>query len=158
MATSAAAYFGIKMAEKEGRSIADDVAFDSNGQPTTDPAAALKGAIRVFDRSFKGSHLALMVELLAGALTGAAMEDKNASKNWGSLVIVIDPAVLGPVEEFQANVAIMCERVKQAKRLEGMPELYLPGERGDAVAAENISLGSIPVSDDTYRDLLAFCA
>jgi LDH2 family malate/lactate/ureidoglycolate dehydrogenase len=158
MATSAAAYFGIKMAEKEGRSIPDDVAYDSNGQSTTDPAEALKGAIRVFDRSFKGSHLALMVELLAGALTGAAMEDKSAAKNWGSLVIVIDPAVLGPVEEFQEKAAAMCERVKHAKQLPGSPEMCLPGERGDAVAAENTSLGSISISDETYRDLLSFCA
>jgi LDH2 family malate/lactate/ureidoglycolate dehydrogenase len=34
------------------------------------------GAIRVFDRSHKGSNLALMVELLAGPLVGAAVEDK----------------------------------------------------------------------------------
>lgn len=43
-----------------------DVAYDSEGKETTDPAAALAGAIRVFDRSYKGSHIALMVEILAG--------------------------------------------------------------------------------------------
>ena len=66
MATSASAYYGIKMAESMGIPIANDIAYDCNGLETTDPSAALGGAIRVFDRSFKGSHLALMVELLAG--------------------------------------------------------------------------------------------
>jgi L-2-hydroxycarboxylate dehydrogenase (NAD+) len=66
MATSASAYYGIKMAESMGIPIASDIAYDCHGRETTDPSAALKGAIRVFDRSFKGSHLALMVELLAG--------------------------------------------------------------------------------------------
>jgi len=54
----------------------DDVAWDPQGHPTSDPAAALAGALRVFDRGHKGSGLALMVELLAGAVTGAAMSDK----------------------------------------------------------------------------------
>lgn len=37
-------------------------------------------------RSFKGSHLALMVELLAGPLVGGAVADKASSGNWGNLV------------------------------------------------------------------------
>jgi LDH2 family malate/lactate/ureidoglycolate dehydrogenase len=70
MATSAAAYYALVTAKEEGKTIPDDVAYDANGHPTTDPAEAMRGALRVFDRSFKGSHLALMVELLAGAFTG----------------------------------------------------------------------------------------
>jgi LDH2 family malate/lactate/ureidoglycolate dehydrogenase len=37
-------------------------------------------------RSYKGSHLALMVELLAGPLVGGAVVDKATSDNWGNLV------------------------------------------------------------------------
>mmetsp|Transcript_20812 Transcript_20812/g.34869 ORF Transcript_20812/g.34869 Transcript_20812/m.34869 type:complete len:370 (+) Transcript_20812:1-1110(+) len=158
MATSACAYYGLKMAESEGKSIPNDVAYDNKGYPTTDPSEALKGALRVFDRSYKGSHLALMVELLAGSLTGASMDDKAQGGIWGSLVIAIDPCVLGPgnLETFQANASIMCDRVKNAKRLpgeEGNGELYLPGERGDNVAAENERLGSIPIADNVFSEL-----
>ncbi|RYY68302.1 hypothetical protein EON63_24945, partial [archaeon] len=74
MATSATAYYGLKLAEAAGQPIPPDVAYDAQGRPTTSAAEALRGAIRVFDRGIKGSHLALMVELLAGAFTGAAME------------------------------------------------------------------------------------
>ncbi|KAJ1434696.1 Malate/L-lactate dehydrogenase [Ochromonadaceae sp. CCMP2298] len=164
MATSACAWYGLKTALAEGGSIPDNVAYDSNGRPTTDPAEALRGALRVFDRSYKGSHIALMVELLAGALTGAAMENKGAAGNWGSLVLVLDPALLGPStpEEFRRRSEQMCDRVRNAKRLEGEGEgeggqgkLLLPGERGDQAAAANLRLGSVPVLDSVYAELRA---
>lgn len=154
MATSAIAYYGVKTAEKEGLSIPDDVAYNKNGESTTDPKEALEGAIRVFDRSFKGSHLALVVELLAGAWPGASMTNKTKAENWGSLVIAIDPSILGSVEEFQARANEMCVRVKEAKKLPGVKEMILPGERGDAIEAENIRKGSIDVSSKVFNDLL----
>lgn len=154
MATSAEAWFGLVTAELEGKSIRPDVAYDSEGRETTSPAAALAGALRVFDRSYKGSHIALMVELLAGAMTGAAMSDKKESKNWGSLIIAIDPAELcGSLEEFQHNAGIMCNRVKNAKKLEGVSEIMLPGERGDEVEAQNIERGTIQISQAVHDKL-----
>jgi LDH2 family malate/lactate/ureidoglycolate dehydrogenase len=157
MATSAAAWFGLVSAKEEGQSIPDDIAFDSKGYPTTDPTEAMKGALRVFDRSYKGSHLALMVELLAGALTGATMTDKQSANNWGSLIIVIDPKLLGPLEDFQERADSMCQRVKNAKRLPDFQdgEIYLPGERGDQLEAENIARGTIKMSSTLYGSLAA---
>jgi LDH2 family malate/lactate/ureidoglycolate dehydrogenase len=164
--------------------IPNDVAYNSKGHPTTDPMEAMKGALRGFDRSYKGSHLALMVELLAGALTGASMTDKNNSNNWGTLIIAIDPAVLGkkkeefpvflypnpnllisifcisffilgPIEDFQERAAVMCDRVKNAKRLPGHEDkkMFLPGERGDLLEAENIANGYIKMSNKLHSDL-----
>ena len=160
MATSASAWYGLVTAAEEGHSIPGDVAYDSKGEPTTDPVEAMKGALRVFDRGHKGSHLALMVELLAGALTGAAMSDKHAANNWGSLIIAIDPAVLGPVDSFQESAAEMCARVKNAKRLPGREaeELFLPGERGDLLEEENLRNGFISMSEKLSSDLAAMAA
>lgn len=154
MATSAIAMFGVVKAKEEGTTLPEGVALDCLGHETTDPAAALNGAIRVFDRGFKGSHLALIVELLAGAWTGAAMRDKQSSGNWGSVVLVIDPAALGPLEEFQANAAIMCERVKNAKKLHDN-EIYLPGERGDRQEEENLAKGTLKIPQKIYQKLMA---
>ena len=50
MATSAFAWYALKEAKAAGRPIPDDVAYDAQGRATTDPAAALAGALRVFDR------------------------------------------------------------------------------------------------------------
>lgn len=124
------------------------------GNETSDPSAALRGALRVFDRSFKGSHLALMVELLAGALTGADMNDKwNPQASWGSLVVAIHPSVMGPENDFQQRAQEMCERVKAAKRLPEFPQLMLPGERGDEVYASNVQQGTVPILDHVYEEL-----
>lgn len=153
MATSACAYYGIKMAEQAGTSIAADIAYDEFGQPTTDPSAALRGAIRVFDRGHKGSHLALMVELLAGAFTGAAMQDKAQAKNWGSLVIAIRPDILGDAEDFLQRATEMCDRVKGAKLLPTESELFLPGERGDRLEAENIAAGTVEINEEVFQKL-----
>lgn len=159
MATSASAMYGLVTAAAEGRSIPSDIALDSRGNPTTDPKEALKGALLVFDRSFKGSHIALMVELLAGALTGASMEPgKKQARNWGSLVIAIDPAVFGPdsLESFQQSAATMCDRVKGSKRVpvSESDEIYLPGERGDNQESENLAQGVLTMSPVTYNELL----
>lgn len=157
MATSAYAYFGVVTAQTEGKPIPHDIAWDANGNPATTPTDALKGALRSFDRSYKGSHIAFMVEMLAGALTGAAMESpKGPARNWGSLVICIDPAVFGTLEEFQANAGIMVERVKNAKILPGGIEgttINLPGERGDTLEAENLAKGTLELSDEVYNAL-----
>ena len=160
MATSASAWYGLVTAAAEGKSIPDDVAYDSNGEPTTDPMEAMKGALRVFDRGHKGSHLALMVELLAGALTGAAMSDKHVNNNWGSLIIAIDPAILGPIEGFQERAAEMCSRVKNAKKLPGQEdsEIYLPGERGDILEEEQLKKGCIRISRKLYSDLVTMAS
>lgn len=157
MATSAYALFGLLEAKTAGRAIPDDVAYDSAGKPTTDPAEALSGAIRVFDRSHKSSGLALMVELLAGALSGCAIEDKKASGSWGNFVLAIDPRIIWAddegLEEFKERVATVCRRVKSAKKLEGVDEIHLPGERGDRVAASRIETDSIEIEANLYRDL-----
>lgn len=97
-----------------------------------------------------------MVELLAGALPGAAMIDKNDANNWGSLIIAIDPSILGPIEGFQERAAEMCNRVKNAKKLPGQEhnEIYLPGERGDLLEAENLSNGYIKMSKKLFSELI----
>jgi LDH2 family malate/lactate/ureidoglycolate dehydrogenase len=48
---------------------------------------------QVFDGGHKGSGLALMVEVLAGPLVGAAVADKLAERNHGNLVVAIDPTL-----------------------------------------------------------------
>ena len=80
-ATAAFPWFGLLEAKTAGRAIPEGVAFDADGLPTTDPNKALKGALRTFDRGYKSSNLALMVELLAGPLVGGAHVSSSRSNN-----------------------------------------------------------------------------
>ncbi|MBN3853501.1 Ldh family oxidoreductase [Paraburkholderia sp. Ac-20340] len=97
-ATSAIARGDIELHAREGKPIPPHWAIDRDGQPTTDARAALDGAMQTFG-GHKGSALAAMVELLAGALIGdlTSMESQafddgaGASPCHGELVIAIDP-------------------------------------------------------------------
>ena len=59
------------VAAKEGRPIPEGWAVDAEGRPTTDAKAALSGAMLAMGGA-KGALLAMVVELLCCALTGAA--------------------------------------------------------------------------------------
>eukprot|EP00873_Tetraselmis_striata_P022132 jgi/Tetstr1/442396/TSEL_030522.t1 len=161
LATSAYTLFGLLEAKTAGVKIPDNVAYNSQGLPTDDPAEALPsagGAIRVFDRSHKGSALALMVELLAGAAVGAAVKDKIQEKSWGNLLVAVDPALLGDVAAFQDRVQTVLQKVKAAETVPGVDEVSLPGERGDKAMQTCLETGMIAVEPNLLRDLRAMAA
>lgn len=101
-ATSVAARGEIEIYRREGRSLPEGWAVDAEGNPTTDPTAALEGAMMPFG-GHKGSAIATMIELLAGAMIGdfmssEALEFMGGSSTLlprhGALVLAFDPAVL----------------------------------------------------------------
>lgn len=154
MATSAHSWWGVMEAAAAGRPLPPGVAQDASGVPTQDPAAVLAGgALLSFDRSHKGSALGLIVELLGGSLVGAAARDKAAARDWGNLVIAIDPGLLGPPAAFQARVRAVLQRVKAAPALAGCAPPRLPGERGDALARQRLRSAVLPVEANLWASL-----
>jgi L-2-hydroxycarboxylate dehydrogenase (NAD+) len=154
MSTAAMAFYGLIEAQTAGKSIPDDVAYDPNGNPTTDPSLAIKGAIRPFDRGYKGAGLALIIEILAGPLVGAACVGVgDPGKNWGHLVLAIDPDLFGDREVFINNVSTLIERVKATKKLPGVEEIFVPGERGNRQASRIQASGTIELEDNLLEAL-----
>lgn len=109
-ATSAIARGDIELHARQGKPIPGHWAIDAEGQPTTDAKAALEGAMQTFG-GHKGSALAAMIELLAGALIGdltsaesmAFDEGVGATPCHGELVLAFDPKVfLGA--DYQAGL------------------------------------------------------
>lgn len=98
-ASSASARGEIMLHQRDGHELPPGWAIDADGNPTTDPEAALAGAQLPFG-GYKGAAIALMVELLAGALIGdlfsfEASEQDNADggpPKGGEFIIAIDPA------------------------------------------------------------------
>lgn len=98
-ATSAVARGEIELHRRAGKPIPEGWGIDPEGRPTTDPAAAMQGAMLTFG-GHKGSALSVMVELIAGPLIGdltsaesiALDAGAKASPIGGELVIAIDPA------------------------------------------------------------------
>ncbi len=154
MSTAAISFYGLVEAETAGEAIPGDVAYNAEGKATTSPQEAIKGAIRSFDRSHKGSGLALIGEILAGPLVGAAFCGLGDSKgNWGHLLFAIDPGILGDRDEFIRNVGDICRKIKSTRKLPDVTEINLPGERGSLLAAERLAFGEIEVEDNLLEEL-----
>lgn len=152
MATSAIARFGIVEAQTAGRAIPDDVAFDRDGQPTTDPTAALAGAIRTFG-GYKGAALAFIVETFTHELVGTRLDEHGKKTDWGNLIMIIDPELLSDRETFKTRVMALVERVKSTRRLPGVEEILVPGERGNRVLRQALEAGSIEIEDSLWTAL-----
>ena len=154
MSTAATSYFGLVEAVTAERDIPADFAYDNQGIPTTDPKKAIAGAIRSFDRSYKGSGLALIGEILAGPLVGAAFCGLGDSKgNWGHLIFAIDPELLTDRYKFAQNVSAMVRKVKSTKKLQGVEEIFVPGEKESRLARERQETGLINVEDNLLAAL-----
>lgn len=154
MSTAAISFYGLVEAETAGQAIPGDVAYNAEGKPTTSPQEAIKGAIRSFDRSHKGSGLGLIGEILAGPLVGAAFCGLGDSKgNWGHLLFAIDPGILGDRDDFIRNVSEICQKVKATQKLPEVTEICLPGERGSLLANQRLACGEIEVEDNLLVEL-----
>ncbi len=98
-ASSASARGEIQIHLRDGKPIPEGWAIGPDGEPTTDPATALAGAQLPFG-GYKGAAIALMVELLAGALVGDVFSFEASEADTagvgapfgGELMIAIDPA------------------------------------------------------------------
>lgn len=116
-------------AKQRGEPIPDGWALDAEGQPTTDPDAALAGTMVPLGDA-KGTALALMVELLAAGLTGSNyaadatsfLDAKGGPPGTGQLIIAFDPVAIGG-EGALARFAALAEAI------EAEPGARLPGAR-----------------------------
>ena len=107
---------------------------DSEGRPSTDPQDLYEppgGAIQPLGGSigYKGFGLALMIDVLAGALSGAGTcsEDIVPASD-GILVMALDIAQYGAVDNFHRHVLRLIEHVKSCPAAPGFEEVHVPGE------------------------------
>lgn len=110
---------------QKGQSLPEGCALGPDGCPTTDPTAALAGAQLPFG-SYKGSCIALMVELLASGITGGPFsfqqrhrdvdETSTSPTHTAETVIAIDPVRLGAVKnvaDLHAHVDTFIQQLSE---------------------------------------------
>jgi LDH2 family malate/lactate/ureidoglycolate dehydrogenase len=107
---------------------------DATGQPTTDTAAAQRGSPTPTG-GYKGTGLALMVEILCAGLSGGAMTTELPVYRTGGdplgishTFIAIDPARFLPAGEFETRMDRLAGLVKAAEPAAGYDEVLLAGE------------------------------
>ena len=143
----------VMMAQNRGEPIPDDWALDSEGQATTDAAAAMAGSIRPIGDA-KGSSLALMVELLTAGLSGSSFgyeasslfTAEGAPPRLGQLFIAIDPSFFAAGSAFSERVeAILSAMLNE----EGV---RLPGAR--RLTARAASRTTLTLDDNVYAEIV----
>ncbi len=154
MATSAMTFYGLVLAKSQGVKIPKNMAIDKDGVLTTDPDAAMDGALLPFDRGYKGAGLGMVVEMLAGPLVNSAwVDNKTFKEEWGSLFIAIDPDLLIDTSLFKKNASDLISKVKQSRKRPGVEEIRLPGEMALERRIEVKSSGLIDVEESVLREL-----
>lgn len=129
-ATSATALGHVTQAMAAGRSIPEGWAIDAKGVPTTDPAEAVKGAL-LPAAGHRGFGIGLMVEMLTGVLTGAALSTEvsalkapdGAPHNLSLHLLLIDPEAVSGAEVWSGLSRLQA-------RMEAQPGARLPGTSG----------------------------
>lgn len=150
--TSAIIHAEVTLARRLGKELPEGVAFDREGQPTRDPAAALAGAFAAWG-GHRGSGLAIVVHLL-GMLAGSAPIPPELA-GFGYLVVSLRPDLLGPAETFRKNVAAYADAVRSARPLEGGPPVRMPFDRSRQERARRLSEDAIEVPEDLVAELRA---
>lgn len=143
----------IMLMAKEGQPIPLGWAVDRDGNPTTSAQAALTGSLAAIG-GVKGTALALMVEVLCVALTGAALSCENDSyfepgnkPRIGHAMIAINPQALAGAEVYYARIEDM---IRHLLADEGV---RLPGARRQRATARAQSEG-IAIAETLHQELL----
>ena len=159
-ATSRVAMGKVRVAHNSGKPMLDGALLDHTGQPTTDPSVMYgeqRGVVLPFGEH-KGSGLALVCELLAGAIVGSTTVTTQTPPERGivngMLSIVIDPARLSMRDSMMTEIDAMISWVKSAKPADQDLPVLVAGEPERIARAERIAAG-IEIDDATWAQLSA---
>lgn len=155
LALSETARGKIMLAAKEGKPIPLGWAVDCNGVPTTDAKAALAGCMLPAG-GVKGAMLAMVVELLAVALSGAAFGfeadsffvDEGNQPRLGQMFIALDPGALAGTATYFARTELLIEMMLRDE------QVRLPGDRRHALIARAHEVG-VEISELLFQQIVS---
>ena len=147
----------IRVALNQGVPVAENCIIDSQGKPTTDPRvfyADPPGAILSI-AGHKGYGLAVMCEVLAGALTGGGCSNPvNAGRVVnGMLSVFLDPARFQSDAAFTAEVNRFIEWVKSSEKATPDSQILMPGEIEARTKAKRLK-GGIEIDETTWKQIV----
>jgi delta1-piperideine-2-carboxylate reductase len=128
----------------EGRPLPEGLAFDAQGDATTDAAAAMGGAVKAFGEH-RGSALALAIQafgVLAGSPPVPAMPDDS-----GVFLMAFDPSLFGDPDDIARRLTELLERVRVARPADPAVPVRAPNDRALA-SMQAIRERGIEVSDE----------
>ena len=153
--TAALTWAEVILARRLGRSLPDGMAFDAMGNPTTDPAAALGGAMAVWG-GHRGSGLSMSIQLL-GMLAGQ-VNSRVPLGDCGFFIMVVDPGLFGEADEFRHNVGAFAAELRATRPVDPARPVRVPFDRSAAERDRRLAAGVMEVDDLVLEALNKACA
>jgi uncharacterized oxidoreductase len=157
-ATSRIALGKVRVAHNEGKQVVEGALIDADGKPTTDPGVIYSeplGTVLPFGEH-KGSGLALIAELLAGAIVGSGTTQPARSRDRGivnaMLTVVIDPERMTSRAFIEAEIDALIAYVKSAPPTDPALPVLIAGEPERIARAQRIAEG-IEIDATTWRQI-----
>jgi len=157
-ATSKVAWGKLKVALNKGELAGEGLLLDSEGRPTRDPAVVVPepvGSMVAFGEH-KGSGIALICELLGGALTGGdTIQPENIRDGVtinNMLSILIDPRQVTAAERFSHEFDAVIDYVHGAIPLSSDETVKIAGEP-ELQAMNSRRQTGVPIDDQTWSEL-----
>jgi uncharacterized oxidoreductase len=156
MATTTIAAGKARVAYNKGSRVPEGCLIDHTGHPTDDPAGFIHdhtGALLSFGRH-KGSGLAVMCEIMAGAIGGGQRVDQPVQGGIlnSMLATVIDVSRLQDPATVAGHIETTKAHIRSSRVAPGFDEVLLPGEPEHRAAQDRTKAG-IPVDETTWREI-----
>lgn len=156
MATTTIAAGKARVAHNKGVPVPDDCLIDDEGRPTNDPAGFIRdrtGAMLSFGRH-KGSGLAVMCEIMAGAIGGGQRVDQPVAGGIlnSILATVIDVSRLADPSTVVGHIEATKAHIRTSRVAPGFDEVLLPGEPEQRASRERTQMG-ISIDATTWHDI-----
>jgi LDH2 family malate/lactate/ureidoglycolate dehydrogenase len=156
MATSAVAVGKLTLAQARGEQIPQGWIVDKDGKHTTDPARFRPGGALLplgGSEGYKGSGLAVIVEILCGLLTGLGFGvEPTGRHNDGCFLAVFKVDAFRPLAEFKREVAEFARYLKDTPLSEGSTGVFYPGEV-EYLREQERRKNGIEIEDATWATL-----
>ncbi len=147
----------IRRAGRLGETIPPGAALDAEGNPTTDPAAALAGSLLPIGGP-KGSALSMLMDIFGGVISGAAFAgavatqyDTSRTQDVGHFLFAMRPDLFIAAPEYAERMDELIRKVHASPLAQGFSEVRLPGESGSRIEAERRQAGIPYPAEDIAR-------
>ncbi len=140
----------VVMALRAGTPLPEGLAYDESGAATTDPAAALAGALKAWG-GHRGSGLGLVVQLMGILVGGKAMPEDY--RDCGFFFLAIRPDLFMHEAEFRTRVTEYADAVRAARPVTPGYPVRMPFDRSAETRRRILQRGTIEVSDDIVAQL-----
>ena len=157
--TSSVTHAEVVLAKRLGYPLPDDIAFDAEGNSTTDAAAMLSGGAITAWGGHRGSGLALSIQLLsmmAGQVN--AFQPNAGPMDCGFFLAIFDPELFGSTDSFKQAVSDYSAQIAATRPIDPAHRVRVPFSRSHAVRQQQLNEGAIEVPDLVVETLREICA